>query len=285
MHDVAPVDVLTHRFPTKRVFITGAASGLGHALALKFARSGWRLGILDITQQAVEPTRAELQASGASSVSSYCGSVGSEPFVSASVADFSTRQGGLDIIINNAGVGVAGAVDETAPEDWRWIVDINLLGAVWGCRAALPIMRRQRAGVILNIASAAGFAAAPNMAAYNVTKAGVITLSETLAGEIADTGIQISCAMPGFFRSNLLGTLRAPQSERAIARRLLEHSQHDATEVSHAILSRVAAGKLYIVWPHEYWLLWRLKRLAPLLFLRETQKLTKAQFTERESGL
>jgi NAD(P)-dependent dehydrogenase (short-subunit alcohol dehydrogenase family) len=240
--------------------------------------AGWRLGILDISQQALDLTRSELQASGAPLVSSYCGSVASDPFVSASVVDFSAQHGGLDIIINNAGVGVAGAVDATPPEDWRWIVDINLLGAIWGCRAALPIMRRERAGVILNIASAAGFAAAPNMAAYNVTKAGVISLSETLAGGVSNTGIQVSCAMPGFFRSNLLDTLRAPGGERAVARRLLEHSQHDATEAAHAILSGAADRRLYIVWPREVWLFWRLKRLSPPLFLSQTRKVARAQF-------
>jgi NAD(P)-dependent dehydrogenase (short-subunit alcohol dehydrogenase family) len=278
MADATPTAKLTQRFPAKRAFITGAASGLGHALALEFARAGWRLGILDISQQGLDLIRSELQAAGAPLVSPYCGSVGSEPFVSAFVTDFSARQGGLDIIVNNAGVGVAGAIDATPPEDWRWIVDINLLGAVWGCRAALPIMRRARAGVVLNIASAAGFAAAPNMAAYNVTKAGVISLSETLAGEVADTGIQVSCAMPGFFRSNLLGTSRAPASERAVARRLLGDARYSAMEAAQAILSGVADSKLYIVWPREYWLFWRLKRLSPLLFLSQTQKVARAQF-------
>ncbi len=78
--------------------------------------------------------------------------------------------------------------------------------------------------------------AASNIAAYNVTKEGVISLSGTLAGEVADSGIEVSCVMPGFFRSNHPGTLRAPAGERAAARRLLEHSRHDATETAHAIL-------------------------------------------------
>ena len=277
MDDVKAIAKLTSRFPAKRAFITGAASGLGRALALEFARAGWRLGILDISQQGLDLARSELAVGGAHSVFSYCGSVGVEALVSASVADFAARQGGLDIMVNDAGVGVAGSVEATLPEDWRWIVDINLLGVVWGCRAALPIMRRAGAGVILNIASAAGFAAAPNMGAYNVTKAGVICLSETLAGEAAPAGIQVSCAMPGFFRSNLLATLRAPQAERAIAHQFVDNSPHDAAETARAILSGVADRKLYIVWPREYWLLWRLKRLAPSWFLSQTRKVTEAQ--------
>jgi NAD(P)-dependent dehydrogenase (short-subunit alcohol dehydrogenase family) len=136
MGDATPADKLTHRFPARRAFITGAASGLGRALALELAGAGWQLGILDISQPELESTRSELLAASAPLVSGYCGSVASEPFVSESVGDFTARQGGLDLIVNNAGVGVAGAVDATPPENWRWIVDINLLGTVWGCRAA-----------------------------------------------------------------------------------------------------------------------------------------------------
>ena len=77
---------------------------------------------------------------------------------------------------------------------------------VHGCRAAVPLMRRQASGAILNIASSAGFAAAPHMGAYNASKAGVIALSETLAGELHGSGVQVSVAMPGFFRTGLLET-------------------------------------------------------------------------------
>jgi NAD(P)-dependent dehydrogenase (short-subunit alcohol dehydrogenase family) len=145
----------------------------------------------------------------------FFGSAGEEAFVSASVAEFAARLGGLDVMINNAGVAVAGELDAISPEDWRWIVDTNFLGVVWGCRAALPVLRRAGGGIILNIASAAGFAAAPNMSAYNATKAAVISLSETLAAETGGTGIQISCAILGFFRSHLAeGVARSPGRAR-----------------------------------------------------------------------
>jgi NAD(P)-dependent dehydrogenase (short-subunit alcohol dehydrogenase family) len=274
---VSPVETLTRRLPGQRVFITGAASGLGKALALHFAKAGWGIGALDVSEPGLATTAGELEQAGAAVVRRYCGSVGADAFVNSAVRDFAHHQGGIDILINNAGVGVAGAFEATSPEDWRWIVDTNLLGVVWGCRAAVPLMRAAKSGVILNIASAAGFASAPNMSPYNVTKAAVISLSETLAGEVAEAGIQISCALPGFFRSNLLRSLRAPKIERALGHQLLEQASHDATQAAAAILEGVAAGKLYILWPGEYALLWRLKRLAPRLFLYETRKLTAAQ--------
>lgn len=143
-------------------------------------------------------------------------------------------------------------MESTPVEDWRWIVDINLLGVVWGCRAALPVMRAQRSGLVLNVASSAGFAAAPQMASYNATKSAVIALSETLAAELAGSGVQVSAAMPGFFSTYLLDTMRAPP---------------DAA----------ADGKLHIVWPREYRLAWRLKRLFPAWFVSRIAKLRTAE--------
>src|SRR5688572_13798873 len=151
MTATSPATLLSRRFPAKRAFVTGAASGLGLAIAECLARDGWTLGLLDLSAARLEGAAARLRQAGAREV---------------------------------AGVAGAGAVELTPVEDWRWIVDINLLGVVWGCRAALPALKRQGAGLVLNVASSAGFAAAPQMAAYNVTKAGVIALSETLVTEL-----------------------------------------------------------------------------------------------------
>lgn len=269
--------ILSRRFPAKRIFITGAGSGLGRAMALEFAAAGWNLGIADISAGRLAAAGAALHTGGAAAVATFAGDVASEPFVTESVAAFAAAHSGLDLLVNNAGVAVAGAADVTPVTDWRWIVDINLLGVVWGCRAALPLMRRQNSGLILNVASCAGFAAAPQMSAYNVTKAGVIALSETLASELGGTGIQISCAMPGFFRTHLLDTLRAPADECAMAQQLMDHSGHDPAEAARAILGAVAAGDLYIVWPREYRLAWRLKRFFPLWFLKRVQRFRDAQ--------
>src|SRR5512141_162058 len=277
MHPSQTLTILTRRFPAKRVFITGAGSGLGRAIALEFAAAGWRLGIADIAAGRLAAVSAELQSAGATGVRTYAGDVASEPFVSSAISDFAAGQSGLDVLVNNAGVAVAGAVDATPVADWRWIVDINLLGVVWGCRAGLPILRREHSGLILNVASSAGFAAAPQMAAYNVTKAGVISLSETLAAELGGTGVQVACAMPGFFRTHLLDTMRAPGDELAMAHRLMDNSGHDPVEAARAILAAAARGDLYIVWPREYRLVWRLKRYFPLWFLKRVQRFRDAQ--------
>ena len=137
-----------------------------------------------------------------------------------------------------------------------------------GCLAALPLMRRQRTGAILNIASAAGFTAAPQMGAYNASKAAVIALTETLAAELSGSGVQVAVAMPGFFRTALLDTMRAPPAESAMARRLMGASTYEAPDAARAILAALSRGSLYIVWPKEYVWLWRIKRLFPMRFLR-----------------
>lgn len=264
--------ILAGRFPAKRAFITGAASGLGRAIGAELAVAGWRLGLLDVSAAKLAEAEGALRAAGAVT-STHAGDVACESFVAASVADFAARANGLDLIVNNAGVAVAGPAETTPPADWRWVLDINVLGVVWGCQAALPRMRDARSGLVLNVASSAGFAAAPQMSAYNASKAAVISLSETLAAELSGSGVQVSVAMPGFFRTGLLETMRAPPEAGALARRLMDGSAHDATAAARAILAAAAAGELYIPWPGEYRLAWRLKRLFPRWFVRRVARL------------
>jgi NAD(P)-dependent dehydrogenase (short-subunit alcohol dehydrogenase family) len=284
MTQPSPATLLSRRFPAKRAFITGAASGLGHSMAVLLARDGWSLGLLDVAEAGLARAVAEVRAAGAASVVGYAGDVADAALVAKSVEAFAAAHGeGLDLIVNNAGVAVAGAVEATPVEDWQWIVGINLLGVVWGCRAALPFMRRQGSGLVFNVASSAGFASAPQMSAYNATKAGVISVSETLASELAGTGIQVSVAMPGFFRTHLLDHMRAPPDENKLAHQLMDHSGHDPDEAAIALLGAAADGDLYVVWPREYRLAWRLKRWFPGWFLRRVQAFRDAQL-RRSAG-
>ena len=266
MRGTAEIGRLSERLPGRRAFITGAASGLGRAFALELAGYGWRLGLADLNAERLERVGAEIAAAGGSATT-YTGDVASFEFLETSLGRYAREAGGLDLLINNAGVAVAGLVEATLPEDWRWAMEINLLGVVHGCRVAVPLMRRQRSGSILNIASSAGFACAPQMGAYNASKAGVIALTETLAAELDGSGVRVSVAMPGFFRTGLLETMRAPAEESALAHRLMAGSAHDAADAARAILAATSRGRLYIVWPREYAWLWRIKRFFPLRFL------------------
>jgi len=277
MSQASPATLLSGRFPGKRVFITGGASGLGLAMARCLAREDWSVGLLDLSGEALEHAASALRAHPGARIATFRGDVADAAFVADSIDQFVRTEAGLDVLVNNAGVAVAGAIENTPVADWRWIVDINLLGVVWGCRAAVPAMRHQRSGLILNIASSAGFAAAPQMAPYNATKAAVIALSETLVAELADTGVQVSVAMPGFFRTHLLDHMRAPPEEEALAHRLMDRSGHDPDEAAAALLGAAVAGRTWIVWPREYRLAWRLKRWFPGWFLRRVRTFRDAQ--------
>jgi NAD(P)-dependent dehydrogenase (short-subunit alcohol dehydrogenase family) len=281
MRKEAEIGRLAKRLPGRRAFVTGAASGLGRAFALELARHRWRVGLADLSVDRLERVRAEVDAGGGHGTT-YTGDVASQEFVESALQRYARDAGGLDLLINNAGVAVAGLVEVTTADDWRWAMDINLLGVVHGCRAAVPLMRRQGSGVILNIASAAGFAAAPQMGAYNVSKAGVIALTETLAAELNGSGVQVSVAMPGFFRTGLLETMRAPAVESAMARRLMAGSAYDAADAARAILAAISCGRLYVVWPKEYVWLWRVKRFFPIRFLRLVQRMRARQSARAE---
>jgi len=169
--------------------------------------------------------------------------------------------GGLDVLMNNAGVAVVGRVDEVSLDDWHFEVAVNLMSVVYGCHFALPIMRRQKSGFILNVASAAGLLSAPKMGPYNVTKAGVIALSETLAGELSDDGVQVSVLCPTFFRTNIHKSQRSTEQLRGHSEKLVTQAKWSAEEVARVALKGLERGTLYVIPQTDGKLFWRAKRL------------------------
>jgi NAD(P)-dependent dehydrogenase (short-subunit alcohol dehydrogenase family) len=262
-----PLSSLNRRFPGKRAFITGGASGLGLELARVLAKEGWSIGLFDIDPSTLVGAEQELTNAGAS-VHAFPGDVTHFEELVVAVNSFAAICGGLDLMVNNAGVACAGSLLETSLDDWRWIVDINLLGVVHGCRAGVPHLQRSSQSVLLNIASAAAFVSAPLMTPYNATKAAVVAISESLSGELAGTGVQVSVAMPGFMQSQLLSTARGPDRERQIAAQLMQASRYSTKSCARDILEGVADQQLYIVLPKAMRSVWRFKRWLPTTFVR-----------------
>lgn len=261
---------LNSRFPRKRAFITGAGSGLGLELAKALAGNAWVLGLFDRNVErlaAVEASFNDSVNNCAVPALAYPGDVTQSDELTVAVNSFAATHDGLDLMINNAGVAVAGGLMEAALEDWRWIIDTNLMGVVHGCRAALPHLQRNGAGMIVNIASAAAFVSAPGMGPYNATKAAVLSFSETLAAELRGGGTQVSVVMPYFFASDLLESLRAPAETRETGRALMEASGQSAADVAHEILRSAGRGQVHIVLPGRARMFWRLKRWLPSQFL------------------
>lgn len=259
---------LEARFPSRRALVTGGASGLGLAVAETLAVRGWKLGLLDLDAARLEAGKARLTGAGAAAAWTRAVDTRDEAALRAAVEAFAADQGGIDVAFNSAGVAVAGRFLDTPAEDWDWVIAINVLGVAASCRAELPHMIAGGGGLIVNVASAAGFVSGADMSAYNASKAAVIALSETLAQEYSAQGIQVTAAMPGFFRTRLLEQARAPASALNVARRIMQASNLEADVVAREILARAAAGEEHVVLPREYRWLWRFKRLSPRAFQR-----------------
>lgn len=257
---------LNLRFPRKRAFITGAGSGLGLALARALGADGWSIGLFDHNLERLVAAESELTASGIA-VLAYPGDVTHADELTVAVNSFAASNDGLDMMINNAGVAATGTLMEAPLEDWRWAIDINLMGVVHGCRAAIPHLQRSGGGLLINIASAAAFGAVPGMIPYNATKAAVVALSESLVGELRDIGTQVSVVTPTFFATNLLESLRGPAATRARAEQLMQASGYTVDQVAADLLAAAAKGKIHIVLPRSARFIWRLKRWLPQLYL------------------
>ena len=267
---------LNARFPRKRVFITGASSGLGLELARALADEGWSLGLFDRNLERLAVVEGDLSVSGVR-VLAYPGDVTHADELTVAVNSFASTNDGLDVMINNAGVAATGALMDVPLEDWRWAVDINLMGVVHGCRAAIPHLQRNGSGLLINIASAAAFGSAPNMIPYNATKAAVVSISESLVGELRDNGTQVSVAMPMFFASNLLESCRGPEQTREKARELMRVSGYSASQAALDVLRAASSGKTHIVLPRSAKALWLIKRLMPAVFLNKLLPMAAAR--------
>jgi short-subunit dehydrogenase len=263
---------LNARFPRKRAFITGAAAGLGYELAKALAADGWSLGLYDRNVERLALVEEEFSNAGIPALA-YPGDVTQSDELTVAVNSFAATHDGLDVMINNAGVAVAGELMQVPLEDWRWALEINVMGVVHGARAALPHLQRNGTGLIINVASAAAFVSSAGMVTYNVTKAAVLSFSETLSAELRASGTQVSVVMPTFFHSELLESFRGPDNSRRTAMELMKTSGYGAPEVAKDVLTAAARRELYIVLPRRARGLWRLKRWLPSRFVRRVAKI------------
>lgn len=261
--------------------ITGAGGGLGRAFAVQVAQPGARLLLADVHEARGAETADICRARGAEAHVALV-DVSDAAQVEQLGADADRLLGRIDLVINNAGVAVSGAVGEAPLENWRWIMGINLWGVIHGCHVFAPRLIAQRGGALLNVSSAAGIACAPTMGPYNVSKAGVIALSETLAAELAPHGVRVTVLCPVFFRTHLLETARTTSPEqRAMAEAAFANSTSSAEAVAAAALRAVERGDLYCLPMREARLAWWVKRLVPQLFHQKLAAARMARMSRR----
>jgi NADP-dependent 3-hydroxy acid dehydrogenase YdfG len=253
---------LSTRYPNKRAFITGAASGLGKALCLELATDGWLIGMSDVNTEQLTHAKQEVESRGGKSIT-FRLDVSDRAEYKKVAEDFLKQAGGIDILINNAGVGDGGSFEEYPLDDWEWMVSINQMGVVYGCHIFIPTFKKQHFGHIINIASVAGVSCAPQMGAYNMTKAAVIAISETLYGELMDDHIHVSCIMPSYFKTNIAQGVRGGDRIKKITQTFVERSGIHAPEIAQEILVRSGKLELYILLPKAARKIWFMKRLIP----------------------
>lgn len=247
----------------KRIFVTGGASGFGRAIAERWARAGYRVCIGDIHDERLAETLASLRALGATAHSLRC-DVTKEADLEAAAKWLEESWGGVDVVVNNAGVAIGGGITEISIDDWRWIIDINLLGVVRGCRVFTPMFRKQGGGGFVNVSSMSGLIHLPMMSAYSATKAAVVAISETLAVELASDKITVSVVCPSFFRTNLTETLRAGSPDvAAVTHKLVNKASRSADEIADLTFKGVQRGDFHVLTHNDGKAAWMLKRFAP----------------------
>lgn len=248
--------------------VTGAGSGIGRAFALELARRGGSVLCADINLASAKDTVALIEAAGSKAWAAKC-DVGVLAQVEALAVTAEKHFGTpATLIINNAGIGIGGqTIGEVSMEDWKFTMDVNLWGVIHGCHVFAPILRTQGAGGIINVGSTASFAAAPTMGPYNVTKAAVLALTETLSAEMSGTGIHVTALCPTFVKTNIVKDGRIEGASAAFAAKLIRKGASPESVVLKT-LAALDRNQLYVVPQLEAKAVWTAKRLTPALYTR-----------------
>jgi len=263
---VAPMNV--ERMDGKLALVTGAGSGIGRETALLCARRGANLALCDVNEAGLAATEAEARSLGRDVLAQLV-DVSDRARMQAFADAVHERAGAVDLLVNNAGVGLGAGFLETPLEDWDWIMPINIMGVVHGCHMFIPAMVQSgRGGHVVNLSSLAGYFANPALAAYSATKFAVLGLSEALRTELRPHGIGVTAVCPGLINtpitrsSRLRGSAEA-QRERTV--RLYERRNYGPDRVAQRILYGVQHNRAVMPVTAESWALWWLVRFAPSL--------------------
>ncbi|WP_319456526.1 MULTISPECIES: SDR family NAD(P)-dependent oxidoreductase [unclassified Mycobacterium] len=250
--------------------ITGAGSGIGAAFAVELATRGGRVVCSDVDEVSARATADRINTAGGDATALRC-DVSQLADVALLAKEAQAWFGGPPtLVINNAGVGAGGkAIGEAELDDWNWVLGVNLWGPIHGCHVFAPILREagQPAGII-NVASAAAFGAAPGMAAYNVSKAGVLSLSETLAAELSGTGVNVTVLCPTFVKTNIVEAGRITAQSTQLAERLMRWTGFSPERVARTCLDTLDRGDLYCMPQPDARIGWGIKRFTPTVYTR-----------------
>jgi len=276
-----PVPLDTH-FQGKVAVVTGAASGIGKALSSALARRGATVILTDIDEAGARRAGEGLASAAPGRVSAAALDVSDADAVAALVAHTAQEHGHLDLMFNNAGVGIVGEVRELTLAHWNRAIDVNLRGVVHGVVAAYPVMIRQGHGHIVNTASLAGLLPSPLLTPYAMTKHGVVGLSTSLRMEAVAHGVRVSVVCPGVIETPLLDKSNPPDLPPVAGvpdgRRLLTTmigGAYPAASLAEDVLDGVARNRPFIVTPRHARIPWRLYRISPRLLIEAGPRLLR----------
>ena len=262
----------------KTVLVTGAASGIGRETALACARRGARMVICDVDEGGLAATADEVRRLGCA-VTARRVDVAVRDAMRAFADGVHAEVAAVDLLINNAGVAIGGEFLHTPLTDWDWIVSINVMGVVYGCHYFVPPMvARGRGGHVANVASAAGYVASAQLAAYSTTKFAVVGLSEALRDELARHGIGVTAICPGLINTPITRSarLRGPEASQSRERlvELYQRRDYGPERVAERILRAVQRNRAVAPISPEAWAMYYLKRLVPGALARLQRVLT-----------
>ena len=252
-------------FERKVVAITGAGSGIGQAMAVQFARKGARLALSDISQKGLDETTAMLPKG--TEARSYLVDVGSRESVFGYADNVCRDFGAAHFIINNAGTSVIARFQTITIEEIEKVININLWGVIYGTKAFLAPMLKQREGCIVNISSVFGLVATPGSVAYTISKFGVRGLTETLWQELDGTGVRAVLLHPGGINTNIPKNTKKAEVEGEFERRIMEASKKQMitppADCARDVVAGLAAGKKRLLVGNGARQLHLLSRLMP----------------------
>lgn len=261
-------------FEGKVAIVTGAASGIGAALSAALARRGATVVLADIDEAGAKSAANSMMAGPPGRASGVGLDVTDATAFTEIVSGVVSDHGHLDLLFNNAGIGVSGEVSDLSLEHWNRVIDVNLRGVVHGIVAAYPTMIGQRRGHIVNTASLAGLIPAPLLTPYAMTKHGVIGLSTSLRAEAARHGVRVSAVCPGVIDTPLLDRPNPPDlptpSSQPDGRALLSKTigkPYPPQSLAEDVLDGVARNRPLIVAPRHARTPWRIYRLSPRLVI------------------
>lgn len=226
---------MTHDYAGLRLLVTGGASGIGHAVATAALDRGAAVTVVDL-----DPSNAPIGAT------CHRADVADDASVADAVAHAAEAMDGIDIVINNAGIGAQGTVETNSLDEWRHVFEVNVLGMVRVMRAALPHLRRSDHAAVVNTCSIAATAGLPDRAVYSASKGAVLSLTLAMAADHLHEGIRVNCVNPGTADTPWIGRLLDRADDPAAERAALEARQPSGRLVT---AQEVAAAILYLAGP------------------------------------